>query len=968
MNAAPASKQTQQFKGKIAYRLAVIMIMAVIVPLLIAGFVGYNQARSYMLTVLIKQVHNSEQVAEGKIDEWLLSKSARIDATAHQSDFQRHLHHLITTPHMSKDYDVYARQVANDLRPLLSIGTPPLFTDLFVLDNTALVLTTTNDKWMGVVLQGSDLDKLIHQASAEQTQGTDPYGSRHYFIYNLSPLYIQRGILVTIYPYTDKESKKTVFIIGVSKEAPVEEVFTLLTTSVPQSAGFLITQEGTYLAISARIQALKSEPMPKPLTEAWKTHQHSDFTVTYTSPITDKTVIAHVIWVPALHTSIGIEVPQKLFYRPVRSISTFILTLGLILALTVTITVLVAATRFTRPILTIANSARRFAEGDWRIRAPVERNDEIGLLAYSFNQMADQLSELYYSLEEQVETRAGQIKAAAEVAVLATTAENLEEILERTVNLIVERFPEYYHASVFLLDEKGEYAVLEASTGEAGRVMKEQGHKLAVGSASVVGWATQHNKPRIASDVTATEIYFKNPLLPETRAEAAIPIAIGNRVLGALDVQSKEPNAFDETAIDTLHTLASLLAAAIYNLRLREQAEISLEEVSTLYRVIPDLAQAESLREFTNIANNTLKRLPVLSALLGRRRDGSYEVNVISATTEITQPPIPPITEKVFKTILPPNFSLIIEDVEKTQNAPRFLTTLAEALGSKSALVLPFYANKRLEAVILLGSRKKNDFPSSRVEVYSLVITVAERLMERILELHTAKQRVQNAQFMLNLTQETLSAHNRQQIFSALQSKFAERYGEVGIAVAMYDPLRQRLRFPYAYLPQKGKIEMAALALGDGPLSEAIRERKIVFLKAEQTKALKAEVFSDKASTWVGLPLIAHDELFGALVIADFKESPSLRERELILLEDIAEIIALVLYQTHQAETSIQRAQREHLLFQMNERLRRAQSIQQIMEVSLKQIQEVLGIQKGTIRLSPSAGAESEDQGEGEES
>ena len=964
MDTAIEGKSAPQFKRKIAYRLTVITAIAVIIPLLIAGIVGYVKARDYMLTILVNQVHRSEEIAGEEIDEWTLSKSARIDAIAHQRDFRRHIHHLLTVPHLSKDYGVYARQVANDLRPLLSIGSPPLFNDIFVLDNSALVLTTTKQGWTGVVLRGSDLDNLINQINTDQTsysRDKDPYGSVHYFLYNLSPLYTQKGILVTIYPYVDKESNKTTFIVGISEEEPIEDIFTLTNAAVPHSSGFIITSEGIYLGITKQIQRLKAAPLPPSLAKAWHTYRGKDFTITYTSPISDKTVLAHVVWVPRIHTGIGVEVPQKFFYEPIRKISSFIITLGLILILVVVITVAWVSNRFTHPILTVANSAQRFAKGDWRIRAPVERDDEIGLLAYSFNQMADQLSGLYYSLEEQVETRAGQIKAAAEVAVLATSAENLDEILERTVNLVVERFPNYYHASVFLLDEKGEYAVLQASTGKAGRVMKEQGHKLAVGSASVVGWATQHNEPRIASDVATTEIYFKNPLLPETRAEAAIPIAIGNRVLGALDVQSKEPNAFDETAIDTLHTLASLLAAAIYNIRLREQTEVSLEEINTLYRAIPDLAKAESLHEFTDIANTTLKKLPVLSALFGRRRDGTYEVNIISTHGEITQPPIPPVTEKVFKTVLPPNTNITIEDLEKPQNAPRFLIALAEALGSKSALLLPFYAGERLEAVILLGSQRKSDFPKTRSEVYSLVLTIAERLIERIFELRAAKRQVKNAQFMLSLTQEALAAHDRQQIFSALQTKFAERYGEVGIAIAMYKPIQQQLTFPYAHLPQKGKINIPEVALGNGPLSEVVIKRKSVFL-TEQTESLKSEVFSGNAHTWIGLPLIAHDELLGALVIADFNKPTQLNEKELPLLEEIAGVIALMLYQNRQVEESTKRAQREHLLFQMNERLRRAQSIQQIMEISLKQIQEVLGIQKGTIHLKPSSSTEGNKQ------
>jgi GAF domain-containing protein len=178
----------------------------------------------------------------------------------------------------------------------------------------------------------------------------------------------------------------------------------------------------------------------------------------------------------------------------------------------------------------------------------------------------------------ELERRSVQLRAASEVARDATATRDLDELLSRAVNLIQERFG-FYHASVFLVDERGENAVLRAGTGEAGRQLVEQGFRLPVGKVGIIGYVTGSGQSRIALDVDADAVYFKNPLLPETRSEMALPLRAGDRVIGALDVQSREPAAFDEDDAAVLQTMADQLAVAIENIRLLHEMERTVHEL-----------------------------------------------------------------------------------------------------------------------------------------------------------------------------------------------------------------------------------------------------------------------------------------------------------------------------------------------------------------------------------------------------
>lgn len=185
-----------------------------------------------------------------------------------------------------------------------------------------------------------------------------------------------------------------------------------------------------------------------------------------------------------------------------------------------------------------------------------------------------------------------QLFTAAEVAKSIITVLAPQALIQHTVNLIGERF-EFYYVGLFLVDERGEYAVLQAGTGEAGRRMVAAGHKLAIGGNSMIGWCVAHGQPRIALDVGEEAVRFDNPFLPETRSEMALPLMVRGQAFGALTVQSRREAAFSAEDIAILQAMVDQLAVAIQNAQLfaaaqeeiarRRQAE---EEVRHLNEVL----------------------------------------------------------------------------------------------------------------------------------------------------------------------------------------------------------------------------------------------------------------------------------------------------------------------------------------------------------------------------------------------
>ncbi|MDZ4671852.1 MAG: GAF domain-containing protein [Phototrophicales bacterium] len=194
------------------------------------------------------------------------------------------------------------------------------------------------------------------------------------------------------------------------------------------------------------------------------------------------------------------------------------------------------------------------------------------------------------------------LRTTSDISQITSKLLDIDQLFGRAVELIRDRFV-FYHVQIFLVDDNREYANLVASTGEIGQMLLERKHRILVGSTSVIGRVTQIGDAVIASDTdTQNALHARNELLPNTRSELAVAITDGERIIGALDVQSTRPNAFSPIDIQTLEVVANQLGTAIRNARLFEAQASSLQENKRLF-----FESESSLREIQRL-NRQLTR------------------------------------------------------------------------------------------------------------------------------------------------------------------------------------------------------------------------------------------------------------------------------------------------------------------------------------------------------------------------
>lgn len=288
-----------------------------------------------------------------------------------------------------------------------------------------------------------------------------------------------------------------------------------------------------------------------------------------------------------------------------------------------------------RPIQRLTQVASQIAAGELSVQAAYNTDDEIGTLANAFNVMTARLRETLDGLERRVderttdlvsanernERRAQQFEAVAHVARAIASTSDQDTLLPLITSEISRSFG-FYHVGIFLLDVSKEYAVLGAANSEGGQLMLAHGHRLRVGETGIVGHVTGTGTPRVALDTGAEAIYFNNPYLPETRSEMALPLRAGGEIIGALDVQSTQANAFSQEDISILSTLAEQVSIAIQNAQQFQQTRKALSEAEALAK---QFVRA-GWQQFTRDKNLTgLHRKGTRSTFIYGKNGGEHE-------------------------------------------------------------------------------------------------------------------------------------------------------------------------------------------------------------------------------------------------------------------------------------------------------------------------------------------------------
>jgi GAF domain-containing protein len=522
-----------------------------------------------------------------------------------------------------------------------------------------------------------------------------------------------------------------------------------------------------------------------------------------------------------------------------------------------------------------------------------------------------ELEDLVASRTLGLERRAIQLQTASEIAKMASEAGDARALMSQAIELIRARFG-FYHASIFMLDETGNWAQLEASTGEAGRKMLARKHRLATGSASIIGWVMANRLPRIALDVDQDPFHFRNPLLPDTQAEMAVPLMVGKRLLGALDVQSTEPHAFGEDDVRTLEAIASELAVAIDSARIQREMARQLERIETAYR-------QQIQAGWQRVSRSS--RLPIIHL------DQHGEMM--------------PSTEE--------DFPLIQDAI--TQGG----TVLSQ---DQRELAIPIEV--RGETIATLAARRPRlaePWTEDEIALIEAIAAQSALALENARQRAEEQRRVTELEVINRISQAVSQMLRLDTLYRIVHRQINQVLGESEMSVVLYDAADETIRIPYA----SGDTSKAeeTIPLSEDLTSIVLRSRQPLLLAenlVQQAEILGVQNLEVEAKSWLGVPMLLGDQILGLIIVEDATTENRFTEDDAALLSTVASQIAAGIQNTQLLDQVQRSARRERLIHEITSKVRRSPDIRSILETTTRELGRALNAVRSTVELGAGNG------------
>jgi nitrate/nitrite-specific signal transduction histidine kinase len=302
----------------------------------------------------------------------------------------------------------------------------------------------------------------------------------------------------------------------------------------------------------------------------------------------------------------GLALARQDLQRATVGITAFSVVFGLVALVAGAFTALLLARRIITPLTELTQAAQEVGKGNLEYRVDLTGQDEFATLGEVFNQMAGQLHNLIGSLERLVAERTRALTTSFRVSRRLSTILDQDQLVGEVVEQVRAAF-DYYHAHIYLFNDDKTTLMMVGGTGSAGRTMLAAGHQLSRGQ-GLVGRAAESRRPVVVSDVARDPDWLPNPLLPNTRSEIAVPIILGDEVLGVLDVQHDLRDSLTRSDAELLQSIANQVAIALRNAELYGDAQSAAEREAVVNVINQRIQQAASVEGVLQTAAQEIGR------------------------------------------------------------------------------------------------------------------------------------------------------------------------------------------------------------------------------------------------------------------------------------------------------------------------------------------------------------------------
>ncbi|MBN2043663.1 MAG: GAF domain-containing protein [Anaerolineales bacterium] len=953
-----SNKQNRPRRG-LAFRMISLLLPVTIIPTLLMGITVYFRARNLMLQQVSTQMDTFLIESTNQLDSWILDKTLAFDSLLRNEEFITSVESYTLLGEDSPSRQNLRNDTIAIIRQVNTPGETSLFNNLFLVSPSGEILLSTNRSWEGARIN----DQPYFQTKINTSVKASFLEVKPSLIYDPDSAPEYEIIHVMSVPVTGKNGSMLGYLAGISDGRAVQTILEANASFLPNNNLFMLTEDQKFAGITDVTKSLslrELQPSSDQMETIFNGQSGTNLAASYQS-FDNTPVLGIYRFYEALNTGFLVEVPEADILGTINSLAPTSILIMAVTVLAISALVYLAIRQITIPLQELAQVTQDFSHGNWDSRSTYSSKDEIGTLSSSFNQMADDLSHLYTEMESQVEERTRQVIATSEVSSMATSAVSMDELLDRTTDLISDRF-KYFHIAIYILNSDHTEGELRAASGEVGRQLLRQGHQIRIHGHPLYEEAIQTNMfaSMILDDgETANENY---DMQAEARSKIVIPISFGKDVIGLIDVQSKDPAAFTQASAEVLTTLANQLAAGVYNFQLREGSQVDLRQINQLYATSQRLSQATTADEVFNAIAAGVQQTSLFAAVY--RPFGSH-MELVSPPDQAKPyyadqlPGTLNVSSSLAATFFPTPSPVVIKDVNDTLIPMRpELLYPARALDAREASLVPILINNQLQGVILLASRESETFTLESLKPFR---SLADLAQTSLLKISIEQQKDTDLDYLNLLTKfhkNISKQYTARKLYPAIHQQINELLGNTDFFIALYDEATDRIEIPYLY-EGGAPISIEPFPLGEGLSSIVIRTKQPLFLienVEERAKALGAKIVGQSAKSWIGIPLLVDERVIGVLSVQDVENENRFSQKDLDLLLTLSPSIASAIHSTTKLSEAEKRAFQLETSAEIAREASQSLNQQELLRYTLQLIQERFNFYHASIFLVDPSG------------
>lgn len=577
-------------------RLLLTSILLVLLPALITTLISTYISSQGLTNAAYDQLESVATLKENQIRTWLdtLQKNLEL-AFANQQSIQRAS--LVINQEEGNEAFLETSKLRFDLERYN--GLSGYFTEIFIMDTNGTVVLSTVKEQEGKIFR----NQIFFTEGIKGSYINPPI---------FEPAFSNYSIIIS-QPLVGQNGKTLGVLAGRVNLSTLNNIMN-------ERAGLGETGE-TYL-VNANFAALtnlrfqeivlgKTYVRTEGVTNAIETQTNGRATY---NDYRDTAVLGVYHWIPELKASVMAEQDESEALQSASELFQANLIFAFLTIIIASAVAFIITRQISTPVIELANAADTISHGNLEVEVKVKRGDELGVLANSFNLMTSRLRDLVNTLEQRVTDRTKALNTATEVSRRISTILDEKQLVTEVVEQIQKAY-NYYHGQIYLLDTSGQNLVLAGATGEGGKALLDKKHSLSI-EKGLVGRVARTKAAVLVPDTSKEPEWLPNPLLPDTKAEIAIPILLGEKLLGVIDMQDDIVGDIYPVDIEYLTAIANQTAIALQNARSLAQVQKRAEREELITSISQKIQQEASMENAMKVAVREVGRALGTSALI----------------------------------------------------------------------------------------------------------------------------------------------------------------------------------------------------------------------------------------------------------------------------------------------------------------------------------------------------------------